>query len=439
MKNNNKIVNTFFNAIMLNCKMLNCEMVNALMLNCEIANGEFNLAFSIKKAFSIKAFSIKKAFSINFITVFSILLLVSCAKNQEKAEIASETPSENTVKLTDAQLKNAQIETGKIENRSIAALLKVNGSIDVPPQNIVSISVPSGGYLKSTRLLEGMNVSKGQVLCTIEDRQFIQMQEDYLLAKAKIGYAKAEYERQKELNQSKASSDKVYQQAETDYNTLTVLVQSYSEKLKFAGINPNTVSANNISKSINVYSPISGSVSKVNVNIGRYLTPSDVLFEIVNPANIQLVLNIFEKDVNKLYIGQTVMAYTNANPNKKYPCKITLISKNLNDDHSIEVHCRFAQQDKTIIPGMFMNAEIETQGLKALAIPSEAIVRFEGKQYVFTQSENKKYEMHEVATQNSDNGFTQITFVDKIDRVNSDFVIKGAYPLLMKMKNTEDE
>lgn len=371
-----------------------------------------------------------------FIAFLATAFLFSCKSETKTEEKAVTSTAENIVTLTDAQIKNAGIVTGKIEQQNISSTLKVNGKIDVPPQNLVSISVPSGGYLKTTRLLEGMYVSKGQVLCTVEDKQFIQMQEDYLMAKAKIGYAKAEYERQKELNQSKASSDKVYQQAQTEYNSLSVLIQSYAEKLKFAGINPNKVSANNITKSINIYSPINGYVSKVNVNIGKYVTPSDVLFEIVNPADIHLALTIFEKDINKLSIGQLLAAYTNTNPNKKYPCKIILLGKDFSENRSTEIHCHFLNYDKTLLPGMYMNADIELQSQQSNALPSDAIISFESKNYIFIDKGNKQYEMTQVNTGNTENGFTEIA--SATDFANKNIVVKGAYSLLMKMKNTEE-
>jgi cobalt-zinc-cadmium efflux system membrane fusion protein len=256
------------------------------------------------------------------------------------------------------------------------------------------------------------------------------------MAKAKISYAKAENERQKELNQSKASSDKMYQQANEQYNSLTILIQSYAEKLKFAGINPNQVSANNITKSINIYSPINGYVSKVNVNIGKYVTPSDVLFEIVNPADIHLALTIFEKDINTLSIGQLLNAYTNTNPNKKYSCKIILLGKNFSENRSTEIHCHFINYDNTLLPGMYMNAEIELQSKMSNALPAEAIMRFESKNYIFIYKGSMQYEMMEVQIGNTENGFTEITSAINFDYKS--IVVKGAYSLLMKMKNTEE-
>ncbi|WP_339920800.1 efflux RND transporter periplasmic adaptor subunit [uncultured Flavobacterium sp.] len=371
----------------------------------------------------------------SIITIIAIVLLSSCGNKKSESEADATPTIANTTTLTDAQIKNAAIQTGKIEQKEISAILKLNGKIEVPPQNLVSISVPMGGYLKSTKLLEGMFVTKGQVLCVVEDQQYIQLQEDYLLAKAKIGYAKAEFERQKELNQSKASSDKVYQQAQAEYNSLSVMVQSYGEKLKFAGINPNSVSTKNISKSINIYSPISGYVSKVNVNIGKYVNPSDILFEIVNPSDIHLALTVFEKDINKLAIGQSVLAYTNTNPEKKYPCKIILIGKDFSEDRSTIMHCHFINYDKALLPGMYMNAEIELKSQQSNVLPSDAIVSYENKNYVFVAKANKQFEMKEVTTGNAENGFTEIVSDDLNEAT---VVIKGAYALLMKMKNVEE-
>lgn len=370
------------------------------------------------------------------ITLVGLFFLYSCGNKKTEIDPQATPAIENTTTLTDAQIKNAGIEMGKIEQKEISSILKLNGKIDVPPQNLVSISVPMGGYLKYTKLLEGMHVTKGQVLCVVEDQQYIQLQEDYLLAKAKIGYAKAEFERQKELNQSKASSDKVYQQAQAEYNSLSVMVQSYGEKLKFAGINPNNVSTKNISKSINIYSPISGYVSKVNVNTGKYVAPSDILFEIVNPSDIHLALTVFEKDINKMAIGQSVIAYNNTNPEKKYHCEIILIGKDFSEDRSTEMHCHFAKYDKTLLPGMYMNAEIKLKSQRSNVLPSEAIVNYENKNYIFIQKGKKLFEMKEVTTGTSENEYIEIVSNENLKGVN--IVIKGSYSLLMKMKNLEE-
>lgn len=366
-----------------------------------------------------------------------VLLLASCGSGKTEEKKSAAQTNENIVSLNDAQLKNAGIQTGKVEQQSISSVLKVNGKIDVPPQNMVSISVPLGGYLKTTKLLPGMHISKGEVIAVMEDQQYIQLQQDYLTAKAQFSFNESEYNRQKELNQSKATSDKVYEQTRATYQTQNILIKSLEEKLKLIGVSPANINANNISRSINIYSPINGFVSAVNVNIGKYVNPSDVLFELVNPTDIHLALTVFEKDIDKLYIGQKLMAYTNTQPDKKYPCEIILISKNLSDENSAQVHCHFEQYDKTLLPGMFMNAEIEVKSNNVNALPDDAIIRFENKQYIFITKGKNQFEMLEVKTGNSENGFTEVSIDEKLAKET--FVLKGAYNLLMKMKNTSEE
>ncbi|MBK6834690.1 MAG: efflux RND transporter periplasmic adaptor subunit [Bacteroidetes bacterium] len=372
-----------------------------------------------------------------FLIIIVSLLLLSCGSKETEQKQTETANTETTIKLSDVQIKNSGIVLGKTEMRSISTVLKVNGKIDVPPQNMVSISVPLGGYLKSTKLLPGMKVKKGEVIANIEDQQYIQLQQDYLTAKSKLSYLEKEYQRQKELNQSKASSDKVFQETETTYQGQKILVKSLSEKLRLISINPDNLDENNLSRSINLYAPIDGFVSTVNVNIGKYVTPSDVLFELVNPSDIHLALTIFEKDINKLSIGQKLMAYTNNEPDKKHPCEILLIGQNLSAERSVEVHCHFNDYDKTLIPGMYMNADIEVKANDVIAVPTDAIVHFEGKDYVFVQDVANTFIMTEVQSGASENGFTEVINANEIKAKS--IVVKGAYTVLMSIKNKAEE
>jgi len=367
-----------------------------------------------------------------------VLFLSACGQKQPATDEATEAKSSAIVTLTDEQFKNAGITTGKIETKDISSVLKLNGQIDVPPQNMVSISVPLGGYLKSTKLLPGMHVNKGEAIATVEDQQYIQLQQDYLTAKARVGYLENEYKRQKELNQSKAASDKVFQQSEADYHTQLVLITSLAQKLQLAGINVRSISETNIARSVNIYSPISGFVSKVNVNIGKYVSPTEVLFELVNPTDIHLALKVYEKDLDKLYIGQKVISYTNNNPEKKHEGEILLIGRDLSADRNTEVHCHFEDYDKSLVPGTYMNAEVQVKNAKAAAIPTDALVEFEGKQYLYKVIGKNSYEMTEVNIGESENGYTEILNPSS-QLNNATLVIKGAYSLLMMMKNKADE
>jgi cobalt-zinc-cadmium efflux system membrane fusion protein len=373
----------------------------------------------------------------SILAICVVATVISCGSKDETPASADSTHVENSVMLSAAQLKNSEIVLGKIEQKSISSVLKVNGRIDVPPQNIISVSVPMGGYLKYTKLLPGMHLSKGEVIAIMEDQQYIQLQQDFLTAKARLIFTANEYNRQKELNQSKASSDKVFQQTEVDYTTEKINVKSLAERLKLIGINPDKLDENTISKSINIYSPIDGYVSKVNVNIGKFTQPSEVLFELINPTDIHLALTIFEKDLSKLSIGQKLFAYTNSQPDKKYECEIILIGKNLSTERSTEVHSHFEDYDKSLIPGMYMNAEIEIQNNTVYALPEEAIVRFENNQYVFLAETDSRFTIQEIKTGDVEKGFVEIIFGAGL--ADKKIVIKGAYNLLMAMKNKVEE
>ncbi|MDR0195583.1 MAG: efflux RND transporter periplasmic adaptor subunit [Myroides sp.] len=368
----------------------------------------------------------------------SAIFFTQCKKEKATEEQKTTVETNSTiVQLTDAQLKNTTLEIGTLSERHIATTLKLNGKIDVPPQNLISVTNPLGGYLKYTKLLPGMQVKKGELIATMEDPQYIQLQQNYLIAKDKYEFAKLDYNRQKDLNASQASSDKVMQTAQAEMNNQRITMNSLAQQLSLININPKSLSHNNISRTINIYSPINGFVSNVFVNVGKYVMPSDVMFELINPSDIHLNLKVYEKDLDKLEVGQRVMSYTNGSPDKKYEGEIVLISMDVNAEGVSEVHCHFEEFDKKLVPGMYMNADIDTHAAVTQALPEESIVYFEGKNYVFVETAKQTYELKEVKIGAKEDGYIQINNSETLN--NKKIVTKGAYTLLMKLKNTEEE
>jgi cobalt-zinc-cadmium efflux system membrane fusion protein len=372
-----------------------------------------------------------------YLIAFAFLITACGSGTEQETSTEASNVTENVIVLNEKQLNAAKLSFSKLEEKVIGSFITANGSIDVPPQNMISVSVPLGGYLKSTKLLPGLQIRKGDVIAIMEDQQYIQMQQDYLTTKAKLVYSKSEFERQKELNASKASSDKVFQQIQMEYNTLRIALNSLEQKLKMIGIKPESITDNNITSTIKIYSPINGFVSNVNVNIGKFVNPSDILFELIDPSNIHLNLKIFEKDLNQLAIGQKLITYSNTDPSKKYAAEISLISRDLSEERIAEVHCHFENADKSLAPGMYMNAEIQLKNDRKLAISEEAILNFEGSDYIFVKKSNNSFEMTPVKIGTIENGFVEVinaeTFKDK------QLVTKGAYTLLMSLKNKSEE
>lgn len=372
-----------------------------------------------------------------FIIAVSVSVLWSC--NEKKSDVAAEEalPDENLVQMTAPQYAKAQLVMGKLTTRPMSAVIRVKGKVDVPPQKMLSVSVPMGGYLQSTRLLPGMRVEKGDVLAVVTGEQYIQLQQDYLVAKEKLNLLELDYKRQRELAQSQSVSQKTLQQVTAEYNAQQVQVQSLFQKLKWVGISPESLSKDNISAAISIRSSLSGYVTSVNVNIGKYLNPSDVLFEIMSTDDIHLAMTVFEKDIASLRIGQEVIAYTNEQPQVKHRCKILLIGKEISAERSVEVHCHFMKESIPLLPGTYMNAEVKVNNPSALVLPEEAIVQYANRRYVFVQTDSLQFSMREVQTGISENGFAVVS--GKGLTPENQVVVKGSYTLLMMLKNKQED
>ncbi|NTS39273.1 efflux RND transporter periplasmic adaptor subunit [Flavisolibacter sp. BT320] len=373
---------------------------------------------------------------------FSIIFLGVFACSNEKDTVAVQTATtavdENVVTLTDAEMNMAGMAVGKPEKGVTTTQLRVAGTIDVPPQNIVSVSFPLGGYLVSTRLMPGMYVSRGQVLGVMQDPAIIQMQQDYLVARSRAGFLQKEYERQRQLNATKTTSDKVLEGVQSEYQTQRILAGSLREKLGLVGINAASLTENTIRRTVTVNAPISGYVSAVNVNIGKYVNPSDVLFELINPADIHVALKVFEKDLNKIEAGQRVEVTTVNNPGRTYEARVKLISRNLDNDRSATVHCHFTGANKELLPGMFANAVIETTSEEAITVPEEAVVLWGNNHYLFVQEAPGKFRMQPVVVGSTHEGKTAVT-AEEGDLLSQTVLTANAYTALMKLQNKAEE
>lgn len=367
-----------------------------------------------------------------------VFTINSCSSTTEKKETPEVTASTTMVTLTNLQIKNATIVVGNFSDQTISETLQLNGMVDVPPQNIVSISFPLGGYLKSTKLLPGMHIFKGESIGVIEDQSLVQLQQDYLMAKSKLNFSRLEYERQKSLNETKTVADKIFQQAQSDYETTKLQVMGLGEKLRLININPDKLSGNSISRMVSIPSPINGFVSKVNVNIGKYVQPQDVLFELINPTDLHAALTVFEKDLNKIKQGQKVEIYFVDEPDKKYEAEVILVTKNIDENRSGTIHCHFEKLPGNLKPGMYINAIINLSNSIVKALPEDAVVRYENKEWVFIEKDKNQFESVAVTTGKRHHGWIEIISTND-SLINKPVVIKNAFAVLSAMKNVAED
>ncbi|MES2419098.1 MAG: efflux RND transporter periplasmic adaptor subunit [Bacteroidota bacterium] len=384
--------------------------------------------------------------TLNYITAFALSLLTLTACNQaateeKKEEPAMDKPSDE-VTLSKDQHRVATLQMGKLEMRSLSDVIKANGAIDVPPENMVSISAPLGGYIKSSGLLPGQQIRKGQVIATLENPEFIDIQQEYLESKSRFEFLALEYKRQEQLRKEDVNSAKTFQQVSSEYKMIQARMSGLEQKLSLIGINAKNLSSGKISKTSNLYSPINGYVTLSNATTGKYVNPTDVIFELANKSEMHLALNVYERDAAKIKVGQSIKFALANETEYNRNAKVFLIGKSTGTDGTVPVHCHLLDVGNTsLFPGMYAKAMIETTNQSVSALPNESIVQSDGMDYIFIQTSSSEkgftFKMIPVKKGIEQEGYTEVILPDNFDR-NSAVVIKGAYTLLSAMKNVEE-
>lgn len=393
-----------------------------------------------------------------FIYVFlvgslGLMLPLSCT-NPEPTPVEATPHADhepvNSVFLSPEQMKSIGIEYGSIEKKQLTASLRANGLLKVPNQNKASATALMGGVIRSILVQPGNKVVKGQVLATLANPAFVSMQEEFLSVSYKLNYAELEYARQKELNAGNAGSLKVVQQAETERNTLRSKKSGLQKQLEMLGLRTTNLSSENIQTTIQVSSPISGSVSDILVNIGSYVDPNNPVAMIIDNSQLHLDLFVYEKDLAKIKVGQTIHFTLTNNPGKEYDADVFAIS-NTFEEHTkaVAVHALVKGNKEGLIDGMAITALASLEEAVLDAVPEGAIVNHEGQDYIFIMvppahdhdghvhidtSAGLAFERIPVRKGTSDLGYTEITLLNEIPK-DSRVVTKGAFFVLAKMTN----
>jgi cobalt-zinc-cadmium efflux system membrane fusion protein len=373
----------------------------------------------------------------NIFYSFLIILLVGCNDRNVTSDEAARTIQSDTLTLTDDQYANAGISYGSIENRPLSTEIKVQGKVDLPPQNIISINFSLGGYLKNTKLIPGMKISKGEVIAIMEDQAIVQLQQDYLLAKAKQELAKKEYERQKALYDANAATSKVLQQVDAELKIQSVNMSSLAEKLKMIGIDATVLTSSNIKGQVAVRSPINGYVSKVNVNTGKYVQPTETLFELIDPDDIHVAITLFEKDLPNVKKGDLVKVSLMQEPGKTYDAEVIIVNSNIDEDRTALAHCHFLNHPKNILPGMLVEATIVVKTKMTPVLPEEAIIATGDKKFIFLNIAKLTFKMMEISTGAINNGYVEI--LSDTNQFKAGSIVTAHAQKLFAIKSVSDD
>lgn len=386
-----------------------------------------------------------------------------------KEEHAHEHTNANTATFTDAQIKSIGIETGNIEEKQLTASIRANGALRVPNQNKASINSLYSGVIRTLLVQPGNVVKRGQVIATISNPDFIRMQEEYLSTGPKIVLAEQEYNRQKELNEGNAGALKNLQAAESEMRALNTRRSSLEQQIQLMGINPRSLANGKLVTVVSLRTPIGGIVSNVSVKMGSYVDVSTPVAEVVDNSQLHLDLFVYEKDLPKLKNNQSIHFTVTNNPGKEYDAQIFSLGSTFEDESkAVSVHAQVKGDKTGLIDGMNVTALISLDKITTPAVPNDAIVTWQGQDYIFIvtdahaeeehheEGKDHKHEESEphdhkepqkpaekgvtfekvaVARGTSEVGYTQITLLKAVPP-DAKIVTKGAFFVLAKLTNS---
>lgn len=382
----------------------------------------------------------------SLLLLFLLLTIVSCS-NDKKSEkkTHSTTATENhleEVTLTKEQMNAVNISLGQVENKELTSTLQANGTLIVPNNNKANVTSMFGGVVRTLNVEFGDKVHKGQIIATIANAQFIQVQEDYLSTKSELTMATQELQRQQTLHSGNAGALKNLQSATAAQQALKVKKAALRQQLQLMGIDAEKLTAETLRSSLSIQSPINGVISQIYGKIGSFVDASTPLAEIVDNSSLHLDLQVFEKDIPKLKNGQIIHFTLTNNPVKEYDAVIFNIGASFeNESKTITVHCDVTGDKNGLIDGMNVSGIVSLEKATMPAVPNDAIVNYDNKDFVFAVEDQNdkevKFKRLEVIKGVSNMGFTAITFVQNV-KYNLPIATSNVFFINAKMTNSND-
>ncbi|MBO0353017.1 efflux RND transporter periplasmic adaptor subunit [Muricauda ruestringensis] len=368
---------------------------------------------------------------LQFAAVF--LLLMGCGNKNSEASASEEQGEETGIVVSQDQFDTNDLTMGTMEKRTFPKMVETSGMIDVPPENRASVSAFMGGFVKKTSLLIGDKVKKGQLLVVLENQEFVQMQQEYLEVFNQLDFLKAEFERNQTLFDEQIASQKNLLQAKSNYQTAQARYQGLGEQLRMLNISPSNVEKGIITSQASIYAPISGSVTKMNVAKGSYVSPATEILEIVDNEHVHLELTVFEKDILKVKKGQKIQFRIPEASEEAFNAEVHLVGTSIdNAKRTIKVHGHLEQEDGNFLPGMFVDAMIITDTIKTWSLPEEAIIESEGNHYVLKLIAKKdgSYTFDRLAVKQGGtfDGYTEI-ISNELNETDQ-FLTKGVFDMI---------
>lgn len=341
--------------------------------------------------------------------------------SQSKAETSeSENQEEEidfqNIPLSEKQVKAVDLKMGEAQEREMDAMLHVNGSLVLRAQDMGNVSSLMGGIVKNVYVKEGQMVSRGQVVATIENTDVVTLQREYYTAYKESEMARLELDRQKTLASAGAGIKKTLQMSEKNYKVAQANLLGTGRQLQQMGISTKEVAKGKFTTVFPLRAPISGTVSDMQASLGSYADMQTPLMKIRNNHAVECDLNVFEKDIAKVKVGDQVLVSLTNQPGVNVSGRVYGMNQYLNKGtKSVAVHVKLdAKRGAKLFEGMYVSGQIATGVQLCMTLPDKAIVSADGKQYVFALNQQHSkggtysFSRHEVTTGVSNNGYTEV-------------------------------
>ncbi len=356
--------------------------------------------------------------------IFFGLMLTACGKKEAPP---SEAPpaAATLVNLSAEQMKMAGVELGKPEKRLISGYIECTGRIEVPPYSLYSVYAPTAGFIQSAKYLPGDYVKKGAILTSITHPDLVKLQREFLEVQSQLEFLKNEVTRKQTLTAAEAASQKAFEQAKADYQLQMARYKGLKAELDLLGIATQQLeSKGTIQNAIPLIAPANGFITKVNINNGKLISPTDLLFEVVNNQHMHLELQVFAKDVAQLKEGQKIECQMPGSE-RIYTADVHLVGKMIDPEtKTTMVHGHFKNEPIDLIPGTYVQARVYADAREVLAVPNSALISEGNEHYVFVKRING-FEKVRVAAGKSDGNYVEIEQLHL--EANEQLALKGAY------------
>lgn len=332
------------------------------------------------------------------------------------------------IPLTAKQVSTVDLKMGEAVEREMDATIDAKGSLVLRAQAMGDVASLMGGIVKSISVKEGQYVHRGQVVATVENTDVVSLQREYYSAAKECELARIDMERQKLLAHNGAGIKRSLQQAQKDYHVAHANMLGIGRQLAQMGISTAAVAKGKFTTAFPLRAPISGVVSEMTASLGSFADMQTPLMKIRNTQAIECDLNVFEKDLAKIKVGNRVILNLTNQPDVKLSGTVYGMNQYFNDNSkAVAVHVKldaasvksylYSSSGNThggkLFAGMYVSGKIATGSQQCLALPSQAIVSSDGKQYVFAlngapSKGNYSFSRHEVTTGASDGKYTEV-------------------------------